>query len=54
MKMDTDSLYLTLAHNSIEDCIKAEMEETWNISKKLTAATNSWLIQPVIFPSNLL
>ena len=28
--MDTDSLYLALAHNSLEDCIKAELKETWN------------------------
>ena len=29
--MDTDSLYLALAHDSLEDCIKPDMREVWNI-----------------------
>ena len=32
--MDTDSLYLALAQQSLEDCIKPEMRETWiNVRK---------------------
>ena len=34
MEMDTDSLYLPLAHKSLEDCIKAKLEGTWNTVRK--------------------
>ena len=30
MEMDTDSLYLALAQDSLEDCIKPDMREVWN------------------------
>ena len=30
MEMDTDSLYLALGHDSLEDCIKPDMREVWN------------------------
>ena len=30
MEMDTDSLYLALAHDSLEDCIKPDMRAVWN------------------------
>ena len=30
MEMDTDSLYLTVAHDLLEDCIKQDMREVWN------------------------
>ena len=30
MEMDTDSLYLAVAHDSLEDCIKPDMREVWN------------------------
>ena len=30
MEMDTDSLYLALAHDLLEDCIKPDMREVWN------------------------
>ena len=30
MEKDTDSLYLALAYDSLEDCIKPEMREVWN------------------------
>ena len=30
MKMDTDSLYLAVAHDSLKDCIKPDMREVWN------------------------
>ena len=30
MGMDTDSLYLGLANDSLEDCIKPDMREVWN------------------------
>ena len=30
MEMDTDSLYLALADDSLEDCIKPDMREVWN------------------------
>ena len=30
MEMDTDSLYLAVAHDSLEDCIKPDMREFWN------------------------
>ena len=29
-EMDTDSLYLPLAHNSPEDCIRTELKDFWN------------------------
>ena len=32
--MDTDSLYMALAQTSLEDCIKAELKETWNTIQK--------------------
>ena len=30
MEMDTESLYIALAHDSLEDCIKTDMREVWN------------------------
>ena len=30
MEMDTDSLYLAVTHDSLEDCIKPDMREVWN------------------------
>ena len=30
MEMDTDSLYLAVAHDSLEDCIKMDTREVWN------------------------
>ena len=30
MEMDTDSLYLALAHDSLENCIKQDKREVWN------------------------
>ena len=30
IEMDTDSLYLAVAHDSLEDCIKQDKREVWN------------------------
>ena len=30
MEMDTDSLYVTVAHDSLENCIKLDMRDVWN------------------------
>ena len=30
MEMHTDSLYLAVAHDSLEDCIKPDMTDVWN------------------------
>ena len=40
MEMGTDSLYLALAHQSLEDCIKREMRETWNNVRKNYCSNN--------------
>ena len=32
--MDTDSLHLAFAHNSLDNCLKAELTETWNTIQK--------------------
>ena len=34
MELDTDSPYLALAHDSLEDCIKRDMREVWNNIRK--------------------
>ena len=33
LEMDTDSLYLALAHENLYDCIKPEMRSIWNETK---------------------
>ena len=30
MEMDTDPLYLAVAHDSLQDCVKLDMREVWN------------------------
>ena len=40
-EMDTDSLYLALAHNSLEDCIKLDMREVWN-NIRMNACSNTF------------
>ena len=39
MKMDTDSLYLALAENSLYDCIQEDKKEVWEFSAVRTAMT---------------
>ena len=33
MEMDTDSIYLALARDSIDECVKSGLEEEWNVKK---------------------
>ena len=34
MEKDTDSLYLAVAHDLLEDCIKPDMREVWNNNRR--------------------
>ena len=37
---DTDSLYLAIARESVEECVKPEMVESWNANKHLYLASS--------------
>ena len=49
MKMDTDSLYLALAHGSLEDCIKTDLREFGTTSEGMTVARPLLQIPATIF-----
>ena len=54
MEMDTDSLYLAVANDSLEDCIKPDMREVWNNIRMNDCSNTFAAIPATLFSSHLL
>ena len=54
MEMDTDSLDLALADDSLEDCIKPDMREVWNNIRMIDCSNTFSADSSNIFSPHLL